>query len=81
MDAFGLERQRRVLLEVLEPCRPCSAENCTVAAPKASHDASTGPYIHRVAGTDGRSLLYAKDTGYFSKTARNCRPRPPGTAC
>lgn len=60
---YALDESGRVFAELVVPFKPFDAEGYTVTALKASHDAPDS--VIYLIQRDGKSLLYAHDTGYF----------------
>lgn len=60
----ALDESGRVFAKMVVPFKPFEVEGYTVTALKASHDVQSDPVIYLIQ-KDGKSLLYAHDTGYF----------------
>ncbi|HHV50547.1 MAG TPA: hypothetical protein GXX54_02435 [Clostridiales bacterium] len=68
LQKYELEKQNRVLCEVIEPYRPYNIEGYTVIALEANHDQRCEPYFYII--SDGKSsMVYGNDTGYFPDRA------------
>lgn len=61
---FDLEESKRVVAHKVIPYEPFEAEGYTITPMKANHDQKADPMIYLIQ-KDGKSMLYAHDTGYF----------------
>lgn len=61
---FGLDDCERVKTQKINPFEPFFAEGYKITPLKALHDPTTDPVIYLIE-KDGKTLLYAHDTGFF----------------
>lgn len=67
MALQSLDFESYLGLHALEPYTEYKIDDYTVIALEAIHDPTSGPVIYIIKDAEGKALLYANDTNYFSE--------------